>query len=482
MGYVQFAQNPRQSARARNWFNVPWNVANITLDYQLSKHTQVNLKVFGLIGQRNSIGYIRGINIADTINRVTQSFNPRQIDSDNYKNWGAELRLLTHYQLFGRKHSLASGLRYFDGTTQRQQLGIGDNGTDFNLQLQGNALFPRSLDFTTANFAVFAENIFRLNRKISLTAGLRYDFIGNNATGRLNLKNDGAEDRFTDQKQQRNIVLLGFGAEYKLTPTTAFYANFSQAYRPIVFSELTPSATTNFEIDQNLKDAFGYNIDLGYRGHFQDFLTFDVGIFYLNYSNRIGNLTLLDAQNKSYQFRTNVGNSQNKGIETYIDLDITRALRYESPFGYLSLFGSFSWIAANYDNFRITSLVNNQLVENTLSGKRVENAPTYIHRIGTNYIFHNFSLTWQMSMVSDIYTDAANTELPTANGQVGKLDGYRVMDLSATYKFLKYYNIKASVNNLTNVSYASRRSGGYPGPGVLPNEGRTYYFSLGFKF
>jgi Fe(3+) dicitrate transport protein len=91
-------------------------------------------------------------------------------------------------------------------------------------------------------------------------------------------------------------------------------------------------------------------------------------------------------------------------------------------------------------------------------------------------------MTWQMSAVSDIYTDAINTELPTANAQAGKVAGYEVMDLSATYRFLKRYNIKASINNLTDVRYATRRAGGYPGPGLLPNEGRTFYLSVGMRW
>ena len=39
----------------------------------------------------------------------------------------------------------------------------------------------------------------------------------------------------------------------------------SQAYRPVQFADLTAPPTTDI-IDQDLKDAKGYNADLGYRG------------------------------------------------------------------------------------------------------------------------------------------------------------------------------------------------------------------------
>jgi Fe(3+) dicitrate transport protein len=85
-------------------------------------------------------------------------------------------------------------------------------------------------------------------------------------------------------------------------------------------------------------------------------------------------------------------------------------------------------------------------------------------------------------MTSKIYTDANNTETPTANGVTGALAGFSVYDFSMKYDFFGNYNIKSGVNNLTNVSYATRRAGGYPGPGVLPNDGRTFYISIGAKF
>jgi Fe(3+) dicitrate transport protein len=81
-----------------------------------------------------------------------------------------------------------------------------------------------------------------------------------------------------------------------------------------------------------------------------------------------------------------------------------------------------------------------------------------------------------------VYTDAANTVLPNAAATVGKLPAYQVMDLSFSLKLLEQYNIKAGVNNLTDEKYATRRAGGYPGPGILPGNGRTFFVSFGAKF
>jgi Fe(3+) dicitrate transport protein len=87
-----------------------------------------------------------------------------------------------------------------------------------------------------------------------------------------------------------------------------------------------------------------------------------------------------------------------------------------------------------------------------------------------------------MSSVGEAFTDAANTVAPNAAATVGKIAAYQIQDFSMSYKFLKHYNVKVSVNNLTDTKYATRRASGYPGPGLMPGEGRAFYISGGVTF
>ena len=54
--------------------------------------------------------------------------------------------------------------------------------------------------------------------------------------------------------------------------------------------------------------------------------------------------------------------------------------------------------------------------------------------------------------------------------------------VTVTYKVKSNVTVKAGVNNIANTNYFTRRAGGYPGPGALPADGRTGFFSVGFKF
>ncbi|HEX8334244.1 MAG TPA: TonB-dependent receptor, partial [Segetibacter sp.] len=115
-------------------------------------------------------------------------------------------------------------------------------------------------------------------------------------------------------------------------------------------------------------------------------------------------------------------------------------------------------------------------------GKQVENAPSNIFRGGISAGYKKFLLTGQLSHVGETYSDANNTVKPTANAQNGLIPSYTVTDLTASYKFSKGINIKAGINNLTDERYFTRRAGGYPGPGALPADGRTFFISIGAKF
>jgi len=469
-----FAENPRQSLRSRNWFGTPWNVGALTFDYEFNKDTKLSVKIFGTIAERNSVGVTSGINNADTFNVLLNSFNPRQVDRDWYKNLGGEIRFLKTYNLINQKSTFATGIRVYKGNTTRRQRGIGTTGDDLDLtiaSLTNGKEWGRELSFGTDNYAFFAENIFKFGKRLSVTPGVRYEIVNSTAEGYINSTSTG---NINKRSQQRNVFLLGMGAEFQTTSTTNLYANFSQSFRPVTFSELTPSATTEV-IDPNLKDASGYNMDFGFRGKFKNFLSFDVGGFFLKYDNRIGTII----QN-NLPFRTNIGTSLSKGIETFIEIDPIRLFTKNSRIGNLRLFASYAYVDAKYTKWDNPIIANDPTI--AIEGKRVENAPQNIGRYGVTYSIKNFSATYQLNQVSDVFTDAVNTEQPNATGTVGKIKGYTVMDLSLTYLFAEKFNIKTGVNNLADASYATRRAGGYPGPGLLPANGRTFYISFGAKF
>lgn len=470
---TEFRSDARQSHRERNWFSTPWNSGAIQVYFKPNENTNFNLRIFGVIAERNSVGFTRSVNIADTINTIIGSYNSRQLDRDGYQNYGVEFRGIHQYNFLKFKSALSCGVRAYTGKTIRDQQGIGTTGMDYSMKItsqQNGFDFARSLTFETQNMAAFIENMFQVTEKLAITPGVRYEFIRALATGYINTS---ASGKINDQQRDRNVLLLGIGAEYSTSSTSNIYANYSQGFRPILFSELTPSATTDV-IDPNLKDATGYNADLGYRGSlFNNILKFDVGVFRLFYDNRIGTISVDNAP-----LRTNIGASISQGLESYIEFDATRLLSQKSTLN-LSIFGNYSLVDARYVRWENPSIVNDPLL--TIEGKRVENAPKHILRSGLTLKYKGFSSTFQYNYVDDIFTDAVNSIDPNVTSTIGKLPAYSLLDLNIACQLKEVYQFRAGINNLTDVVYATRRAGGYPGPGILPGTGRTFYITVGFR-
>jgi Fe(3+) dicitrate transport protein len=475
----QFKQDAQQSFRSRNWFDVTWKTFAVIANYQVSQQSKLNLKLFHVEGDRNSVGYLKAITIKDSVNPATMQYDNRTLDMDQYRNTGFEARYLAGYNIGDMSSTLSGGVRLYNGTTHRLKDGVGTTGTEYSDALV-NPAWPKDITYKSFNAAVFAENIFRFN-KLLIIPGIRYEIVNGKAVGRNGYDANGQEIILQNQKRSRGFLLAGVGAEYHVSEKTEFYGNITQAYRPMQFSDLTAPPTTD-AIDPNLSDAKGYNIDWGYRGKVKAYLFFDVSAFYLQYNNRIGTITQQRTDGSFYNYRTNVGNSNSKGIEALAEFSFVKAFAEELKPYDISAFVSYSYTDAKYGSLKVIVKEGNELKENNLKNKNVENAPNNIIRSGITFTYKGLTLTTQLSHVSSAFADANNTVTPTANGQNGLIPAYTVADITATYRWAKNYNIKLGVNNLTNENYFTRRSGGYPGPGVLPADGRSVFLSFGAIF
>jgi Fe(3+) dicitrate transport protein len=476
---AQFKQDAKQSFRSRNWFDITWKTFAVIANYQINQLSRLNLKLFHVEGNRNSVGYLKAITVKDSINPTTMQYNNRTLDIDEYRNTGFEARYITEYSIGKMNSTISAGVRLYNGSTHRLKDGTGNTGTEYSPQL-ANLVWPKDITYKSFNAAAFAENIFRFG-KLLIIPGIRYEIVDGKASGRNGFDADGKEIILQNQKRSRGFLLAGVGTEYHVSEKTELYGNITQAYRPMQFSDLTAPPTTD-AIDPKLSDAKGYNIDFGYRGKVKAYLLFDASVFYLQYNNRIGTITQQRTDGTFYNYRTNVGNSTSKGIEALTEFSFVKAFVKDLKPYDISAFISYSFTDAKYGSLKVIVKEGNELKENNLKNKKVENAPNNIIRSGITFNYKGFIITTQLSYVSSAFADANNKVTPSSNGQNGLIPSYTVSDITATYRWNKNYNIKLGVNNLTNENYFTRRAGGYPGPGVLPSDGRSAFVSFGATF
>ena len=101
--------------------------------------------------------------------------------------------------------------------------------------------------------------------------------------------------------------------QYEVNASSQLYGNISR--RLALFAANVTPADRVDKIDPSLKDSKGYDIELGYRGHFKNIFQFDLDAFYLFYGNKIGLISQTNTSVSSNLFTTNIGNSVAKGVE-----------------------------------------------------------------------------------------------------------------------------------------------------------------------
>ena len=119
-----------------------------------------------------------------------------------------------------------------------------------------------------------------------------------------------------------------------------------------------------------------------------------------------------------------------------------------------------------------------------VQGNEVEFVPLINFKTGTSVGYRNFMTSLQLTYVSSQFTEATNSITDNNDntyGIFGEIPSYYVADFSASYKW-KMLKLETGVTNFTDNKYFTRRATGYPGPGIIPSETRTFYTTLEFTF
>ncbi len=481
-----FNSTPRLSTRDRNWFEVDWKLISAKLNYSISDDTQFSLTLFGLDAERNSVGYrgnpsnLNGNPVIEIDEKDNDGIYllPRDLIRGDFNNGGFEARFLSKYKFGGKNAVYLIGAKiYKSNNTSFQGAGTNDIDADFTF---ANDLFPdyaNQSEFTFPNFnaSLFGEHIFYLSDKLTVTPGFRFEYIKTESRGtyrQINFDNAGnpiSNQELTDNRTlSRNFLLAGVGFSYKLHRNTEFYANVSQNYRSVTFSDIRVASPT-FIIDPNIQDEKGFTGDFGWRGRWQKYLTFDLGGFALRYDNRIG-IVLDDRANR---VRKNIGTAFIYGLETYANWNIAETI-------------------ANNEYFKFNFFVNSAITrseyiesdENNVKGNTVEFIPGMNLKTGIKAGYKNFLFSLQYSYLSKQFTDAENSLIPAdsdnRNGVIGEIPSYGVMDFSSSFT-VKRFTIESGVLNVLDKAYFTRRATGYPGPGIIPSDGRSFYLTVGVR-
>lgn len=465
-----FEQDPRQSNRARNWFAVGWNLLDIEWDYRISPRTRLQTRVYSLEATRDAVGF--------RTNRPAQTDNGGQRDllTGKFNTATMESRLLHRYGVGGQQQVVLMGVRAYKGNNINKQGYVNNgNGASFEFEDETSQLIS-DYSFPNLNLAAFAEHIIRLSSKLTVTPGIRVEHIRTKADGFYinrvyDLRDSIISEVQTDEQKDnpRTFVLGGIGFNYQYNTILELYGNASQNFRSVTFSDIRV-VSPSFAIDPNITDERGWSSDIGVRGSIMNMFRYDASLFYMYYGNRIGEYSDVIGRNTLIRRRGNVGVAQIYGVETFMEVDLQSLWKPVIE----------KLHATVYSNLALTNATITQSAIKSTVGKDVEYVPFINWKAGLQLGYEKWKLTYQFSYLSDQYTDATNAETGGYSAVNGKVPAYYLMDLSAGWS-RKWLSIEASINNLMNVAYFTRRATGYPGPGIIPGDGRSFYLTAGVK-
>ena len=475
-----FNQDPLQSNRTRNWFAVDWNLFALRLKHKFTDNADFSLQLFGLDASRKAVGYRSNrVSNPDAIGTV------RDLIVGDFVNWGAEARFLQKHNFLGNNNALLIGAKYYQAKNSGLQ-GPGSSGSDanFNLATDEFPLYGSQSDYQypNINLSVFGENIFRVTDKFSITPGFRFENIRTQAIGsyrkiNVDLAGNPLLDVTIEENniKDRNFLLFGLGLSFKPTNRLEFYGNVSQNYRSVTFNDIRTSVSGQL-IAENIGDEKGYTSDIGFRGQISNMVTFDASVFGLYYDDKIADYFTLDPNGNAapVRLKDNIGSALTCGFEALIDWSVSRTFFADNE--------QFVWNI--FTNSAITDSKYLKSDAFNIEGNKVEFVPLLNLKTGTSIGYKNFTSSIQLSYVSSQFTEATNSitdDKDNSYGIFGEIPAYYVADISASYKW-KMFKLEAGITNFTDNKYFTRRATGYPGPGIIPSETRSFYTTLEFNF
>jgi Fe(3+) dicitrate transport protein len=353
-------------------------------------------------------------------------------EKQEFRTYGADARYRLDWGNEGQ-HVFSTGIQVYTTDSPRTD---GTGATPFE-----NTVVTREAQRDILYAPVFAENLFRIGN-LSITPGVRIETFRQQVEVEPNAT---APDR-TDSE---TVPLFGIGVAYDLPANTEIYANLSESYRPVIFTESVPTAG-GVTIANDLKEGRAWQTDLGYRGEPAAGFVFDTSVFFMNFEDKVGQVgTVID----------NVGTVEYFGIEASVQYDLLRLAGGDGG-NQLNALANVTFLDAE-----ITESGTPALVDNT-----PQYAPDYIARTG---LIYSRGTTLKIALLGTFVDTSYANDAQAPNF---KMPAYMVWDLTAEWRVANSpFTVLAGVNNLFNEDYYSR----VRGDGIDPAAERNAY--LGFR-
>lgn len=338
----------------------------------------------------------------------------------SYYTWGVEPRVtLAHgmgeFQAGVKAHFEEQDRKQINGTSPRARSG---------------RLAEDNLRETTA-YSAFVANRFDLGR-FAVTPIVRYEHIEADRKNRL-----------TGAKGSTSLTETspGIGVTWNPSPTLTVFSSLHKGFAPPRVEDLINNNATFTDVDHEEST----NFELGLRAQPAPWASLQAAYFRNDYQNLIAVGSIAGGSTPLSQ-----GKALFEGLELSLRADHRNGL-----FGRLA----YTWLPTAEQKTAFRNVANQAVVG--VEGNRQPYAPKHTLTAAAGYGIGAFRGELEAQYVGRQYSDFANTDTPSANGQTGEIDAYTVWNAALNYELQpKKTNLFLAVKNLTDKTYIVDRTRG----------------------
>ncbi|MES2383751.1 MAG: TonB-dependent receptor [Pseudomonadota bacterium] len=371
-------------------------------------------------------------------NRVTPAqCNSTQGRLRSYYNAGIEPRLTVPYA----GGEFQAGLKLHKEGQDRLQL----NGTSSTART--GTVAENALRETNA-ISGYISNRFDIG-SVSITPILRYESVEANRVNRLNT----AESGSTKVAE----TLPGIGMTWNLQKNMTLFGSLHKGFAPPRVEDLIGNTGTVTEVGSEKST----NLELGVRSQPTDGVSLQAAYFRTRFDNLIASGSIAGGSTPLSQ-----GKALFQGLELAADVRAKSGL-----FSRLA----YTWVPTAEQTTAFRNVANNALVG--VQGNRQPYAPKQTLTAAAGYSLGAWHAELEVQHVGKQFSDFANTQNPSADGQRGQISAYSAFNAALNYRIDKALSVFLVTKNLTDKTYIVDRT-----RGILVGQPRLVQVGLRYGF
>ncbi|MFD2526615.1 TonB-dependent receptor family protein [Flavihumibacter stibioxidans] len=362
---------------------------------------------------------------------------------------GVEPRLVVKGMIAGKENKLQTGVRFlYEKANEQFIVGKKADATAGDLRdnevRSGNAL------------SAYLQDELNLTERLTINAGVRmehFDYARRILRGRFSVNGTTVvADTNVVAKDKVFGIIPGAGFSYLLHDDITIFGGVHKGFAP----PRTKDAITSTGMAIQLDEESSWNYELGMRYNNNEWVSGELTFFAMSFGNQIIPVSQ-SSGNSNATGLANGGRTLHKGLEGALQLDLGKAFGWEHS---LTVGNNFTFVDSRYVEDRFIESGSDKV---NVRDNKLPYAPSFIWNGSIGFeAKKGWGLRMLGNYVTEQYSDELNTELPTANGRIGKIDARFLFDASVWYQFPSR-NITLSVcaKNLGDNRYiASRRPEG----------------------